>query len=131
MLVPYCSKSDCKVCPEGRCSLQWRCRHNEGHISMWNKKDVVYPHTLSEDEDRREKKRTRTVVKKNRCAECGTWIKLGWCTGISSLMLCRSETEKDEEVRGRKEGMKKGEGISWAVRGSVQRRRRLTENREK
>jgi len=31
---------------------------------MWSKKDVVYPHTLSEDEYRREKKRTRSVVKK-------------------------------------------------------------------
>jgi len=31
---------------------------------MWSKKDVVCPHTISEDEDRREKKRERTVVKR-------------------------------------------------------------------
>jgi len=64
VLVPYCNKSDYKVCREGRCSLQWRWRRNVGHTNMWSKKDVVYPHTLSEDEYRREKKRTRSVVKK-------------------------------------------------------------------
>lgn len=44
--------------------MQWRWWPNEGHTNMRSKMNVVYPHTLSEDEDRREKKRTRTVVKK-------------------------------------------------------------------
>jgi hypothetical protein len=45
---------------------------------MWSDEDLVCTHRLSEDKGRRKKTWKRTAGGGDKCAECGTLIKLGW-----------------------------------------------------